>query len=466
MGKYYLAIDIGASSGRHIIAEKKNGKIVLEEIYRFSNGMEENDGSLCWNLDNLFSEIIAGLKKCKEIDKVPSYMGIDTWAVDYVLLDKDDNILGKTYGYRDNRNIGMDEEVYKVITKEDLYKRTGIQKLVFNTIFQLMSDKKNHPENLEKAETMLLIPDYFNYLLTGVKKAEYTNATTTQLVSPKTKDWDYELIEKLGFNLKIFMPIEKPGTLVGRFKEEIKNEIGFDCEVVLPATHDTGSAVAAVPFEEDGKVFISSGTWSLMGMERFDPDCSTESMKCNFTNEGGYDYRFRYLKNIMGLWMIQSVKKEWKEDLSFVEICKQASESTIDSIVDCDDDSFFAPKSMIEAVKAYCRKTNQQVPNTLGEIASVIYNSLAISYKNVVELLEKLTGEKFDSINIVGGGANADYLNKLTAKYSGKKVFAGPAEATAIGNIIVQMLYAEEFDNLQEARKCIHDSFDIKYYNN
>lgn len=464
MRKYYLAIDIGASSGRHIIAELVDGKIVLEEVYRFWNGMDSIGDSLCWNVDRLFREIINGLKKCKEIGKVPSYMGIDTWGVDYVLLDKDDNIVGEANGYRDNRTIGMDDKVYEIISLEDLYKRTGIQKQIFNTIYQLMAVKENNPEQMAKAESLLMIPDYFNFKLTGVKKTEYTNASTTQLLNPETKDWDYELIEMLGYNRQVFGEISEPGTKVGNFTETVKNEVGFDCEVVLTATHDTASAVLAVPTDDDNGIYISSGTWSLMGVERTEADCSLQSMKENFTNEGGYQYRFRYLKNIMGLWMIQSVKKEFSEEMSFGEICARASKETITSIVDCNNDCFLAPKSMIRAVKEFCADTKQQVPETVGEIAAVIYNSLAKCYGDTVQGVESVTGKKYDRIHVVGGGANAGYLNELTAKYTGKDVYAGPTEATALGNLLVQMMYAGDFSDVASARRCIKESFDIDVY--
>ena len=464
MSKYYLAIDIGASSGRHIIAEIVDGKIVLEEVYRFWNGMDEVDGSLCWDVNRLFNEIVTGLKKCKEIGKTPSYMGIDTWGVDYVLLDKDDKILGKTYGYRDSRTTGMDEEVYKIISQEDLYKRTGIQKAIFNTIYQLMDVKLNHPEDMVAAKTLLTIPDYFNFKLTGVKLAEYTETSTGQLLNPETKDWDYELIDMLGYNRDMFCKVTAPGVKVGNFTEEVKELVGFDCEVILPAMHDTGSAVLAVPTNDDNGIYISSGTWSLLGIERMEADCSLKSMEENFTNEGGYDYRFRYLKNIMGLWMIQSVKREFEEDLSFAEICSRASKETITSIVDCNDDCFLAPKSMIKAVQDFCAKTNQQVPETVGEIASVIYNSLAKCYADTIIGLEKVTGKTYDRIHVVGGGSNAGYLNELTAKYCKKPVHAGPTEATALGNLAVQMIYAGDLENLVAARNCIRDSFDIVVY--
>ncbi len=464
MSKYYLAIDIGASSGRHIIAEIVDGKIVLEEVYRFWNGMDEVDGSLCWDVDRLFREIVTGLQKCKEIGKIPSYMGIDTWGVDYVLLDKDDNILGKTYGYRDSRTTGMDEEVYKIISQEDLYQRTGIQKAIFNTIYQLMDVKLNHPEDMAAAKTLLTIPDYFNFKLTGAKLAEYTETSTGQLLNPETKDWDYELIDMLGYNRDMFCKVTAPGVKVGNFTDEVKELVGFDCEVILPAMHDTGSAVLAVPTNDDNAIYISSGTWSLLGIERMEADCSLKSMEENFTNEGGYNYRFRYLKNIMGLWMIQSVKREFEEDLSFAEICSRASQETITSIVDCNDDCFLAPKSMIQAVQDFCERTNQQVPKTVGEIASVIYNSLAKCYADTIIGLEKVTGKTYDRIHVVGGGANAGYLNELTAKYCKKPVHAGPTEATALGNLAVQMIYAGDVENLVAARNCIRDSFDIKIY--
>ena len=464
MEKYYLAVDIGASSGRHMLASMEDGRMKLEEIYRFPNGMDDVDGTLCWDVKRLFAEIKNGLKKCKELGKIPSFMGIDTWAVDYVLLDGEDKVLGDTVGYRDSRTNGMDEEVYETISLSALYARTGIQKQIFNTIYQLMAVKKSHPEYLEQAESMLMIPDYFDFLLTGVKKMEYTNATSTQLVDPKTNDWDYELIDMLGYNSKIFQPVSMPGTVVGSFTKEIQDEVGFDCTVVLPATHDTGSAVLAVPTNDDNAIYISSGTWSLMGIERKEADCSMASMQANFTNEGGYDHRFRFLKNIMGLWMIQSVKKEFEEDLSFGEICERASKENIASIVDCNDDCFFAPKSMIKAVQDFCANTNQQVPQTVGEISAVVYNSLAYCYGETVKEIEAITGNTYDTIYVVGGGANAGDLNELTAKYTGKKVSAGPTEATAIGNIAVQMLQDGVFADLPAARTCIEESFDIKYY--
>ena len=464
MKQYYLAIDIGASSGRHILGHMEDGKMVLEEIHRFPNGMREKDGHKCWDTEALFSAIVEGMKKCKEAGKIPVSMGIDTWAVDFVLLDKEDRMIGNAVGYRDSRTAGMDEKVYEIIPEESLYGRTGIQKQIFNTIYQLMAVKEQHPEALEQAESMLMIPEYFNFLLTGKKAAEYTNASTTQLVSPETKDWDYELIGMLGYPKRIFQKIEKPGTVLGSLTEELQREVGFDCKVILPATHDTGSAVMAVPTNEDNTIYISSGTWSLMGTELKEANCSAESKLHNFTNEGGYDYRFRYLKNIMGLWMIQSVRKELAPDQGFGEICEAASETVITSLVDCNADRFLAPENMTEEVQAACRENGEQVPEGIAEVASVIYNSLAKCYAQTITEIEEMSGITYDSIHVVGGGANAVYLNELTAKATGKTVYAGPTEATAIGNLTAQIIAAGELSDLQEARKCIFDSFEIKIY--
>ena len=465
MGNYYLAVDIGASSGRHMLASMEDGKMKLEEVYRFPNGMDNKNGTLCWDVDRLFTEIKNGLKKCKELGKIPATMGIDTWGVDYVLLDEKDQILGDTVGYRDSRTNGMDEKVYEKISLSALYERTGIQKQMFNTIYQLMAVKETHPEYLEQAKAILMIPDYFHFLLTGVKKNEYTNATTGQLVSPKTNDWDYELIDMLGYNKEMFQPVSMPGTVVGEFTQDIQNEVGFNCKVVLPATHDTGSAVLAVPTNDDNAIYISSGTWSLMGIERKEADCSLRSMQANFTNEGGYDHRFRYLKNIMGLWMIQSVRHEVNDAYSFAEICAMAEEAKdFPSRVDANDECFLSPDNMTEEVKDYCRRTGQKVPETLGEIATVIYTSLAECYAKTAKELEEMTGRTYSRIHIVGGGSNAGYLNELTAKATKKEIHAGPGEATAIGNITAQMLKAEEFKTIEEARTIIHESFGVKVY--
>lgn len=462
--KYHLAIDIGASSGRHILSHVENGRLILEEIYRFPNGMQEMDGQKCWDTEALFSQILTGMKKCSLLGKIPVSMGIDTWGVDFVLLDQNDCRIGNAVGYRDGRTTGMDTEVYQVIDEKQLYERTGIQKQIFNTIYQLQALKSKYPEQLNRAETMLMMPDYFNFLLTGIKRQEYTNATTGQLVNPNSKDWDYELIDLLGLPRKIFCQIEKPGTILGQLQQSVQEQVGYDCKVVLPATHDTGSAVVAVPASQENVIYISSGTWSLMGTELQEADCSEQSHSYNFTNEGGFDYRFRYLKNIMGLWMIQSVRNEIASDMSYGQICEGAANCKIGSIVDANDARFLAPSSMCEEVRKACQESGQQVPEGIYELACVIYNSLAQCYRRTIGEIEEITGVTYDRIYVVGGGSNADYLNQITAAACGVKLFAGPSEATAIGNIAVQMIALQEIADVYEARKMISDSFEIKEY--
>ena len=465
MQNYYLAVDIGASSGRHMLAHMENGHMQLEEVYRFENGMKSVDGKLLWDTKHLFAEIVNGMKRCKELGKVPTSMSIDTWAVDYVLLDENDEVLGDTYGYRDSRTSGMDEKVYEIIPEADLYARTGIQKQIFNTIYQLMAVKEKEPELLEKAKTFLMLPDYFQFLLTGNKVSEYTNATSTQLVSPTEKQWDKELIQMLGYPEDIFLPISLPGKEVGDLLPEIAEQVGFNCKVVLCASHDTGSAVMAMPVVEGNGLYISSGTWSLMGVELESARCDEASQKANFTNEGGYEYRFRYLKNIMGLWMIQSVRHELQDAYSFAELCEMAEAcKEFPTRVDVNDDSFLAPENMMQAIRDYCVKTEQSVPQTPGEFATVIYQSLADCYGATVKELEENTRKYYDAIHIIGGGSNAAYLNQLTANATGRTVYAGPGEATAIGNIMAQMIYAGVFKDLKEARNCVFKSFDVEAF--
>lgn len=461
--QYYLAIDIGASSGRHILGWLEDGKMYLEEIYRFKNGAEKCGDKLVWNHKGLFNSIVEGLKKCKEIGKIPVSIGIDTWGVDYALLDENDNLIGEVYSYRDERTLAVIDEVHSIVSEKETYERTGIQKQVFNTIYQLYCDKKSG--KMKNAKTFLMMPDFLHFLLTGRKRNEYTNASTTGLLNAKTRDWDIEIIEKLGFNKELFKPLSLPGTLVGGLKEEIKAEVGFDANVYVPATHDTASAVMAVP-SVDMPLYISSGTWSLMGIETPNENTSDIALESGFTNEGGYGKSVRFLKNIMGLWMIQCIKKEYNDKYSFTDFVDEARKAEgFDSIVDVNDLSFFAPKSMIDAVKDYCRKTNQKVPETVGEIVLCVYASLAKCYKLAVEQIEQITGVKFSTINIVGGGCQNVLLNELTAKYTGRTVVAGPVEATATGNLLSQMLAYGQIKSLEEGKEIIKKSFEIKEIN-
>jgi len=433
-------------------------ELMLEEIHRFPNEMKQKGGQLIWDIDLLFNEIITGLKKCREVGKIPSSVGIDTWGVDFVLLDAEMKMSSPAVAYRDKRTNGMYEETDRYIPDRTLYAKTGIQKLIFNTIYQLMAIKKQSPETLDLAHRLLFIPDYLHYLLSGVARTEYTIASTSGLLNAQSKIWDDEIISACKFPRKIFGEIVPPGTAIGELTQDIQKQVGFNCKVVMPASHDTASAVMAIPAVCDQPLYISSGTWSLMGVERPTPDCSHKSRIGNFTNEGGYGYRYRYLKNIMGLWMIQCVKKELGDKYSYTQLCDMAEESTNTAVVDANDPRFLAPDNMTQAIQDVCAETNQTVPQNAGDLAKVIYNSLAICYSRTAQELETLTGQTYDTIYIVGGGAKADYLNKLTAKHTTKTIKAGPSEATAIGNIAAQMIAAGVFENLNEVRAVIRAS--------
>ncbi len=477
---YYLAVDIGASSGRHILGCLDNGKIILEEVYRFDNIQVSKNGHDCWDIDMLFESIVVGIKKCGEIGKIPSSIAIDTWGVDYVLLDKNGDLVCDAVAYRDSRTIGMKEKLEAVLPFDKLYEKTGIQYQAFNTVYQLLSQKLSNPEHFDVAERFLMMPEYFNYKLTGVMMNEYTNASTTAMINAESKDWDDDILDAIGIPHRLFLRPMMPGTTVGNLTAEIADKVGFNSKVILCASHDTGSAFMAVPAENDTSVYISSGTWSLLGVENTKPLTGADSMQANFSNEGGYDYRFRYLKNIMGLWMIQSIRREIngisyvkgkgdknteKKNISFPELIAEARKcADFPSVVDVDKEIFLAPESMIEAVKHECKVTEQQIPETTGEIMQCVYNSLTDRYAEAIKQLESLTGKIYTHINIVGGGCQDTYLNEMTSKKTGLPVSAGPIEGTSLGNLIAQFIADGEFENLQSARNSIKESFDIKNY--
>lgn len=457
---YYLAVDIGASSGRHILANYNNGKLTLKEIYRFSNGAEKRGDKLIWNVDELFKNIVVGIKECKNQGIIPYSVGIDTWGVDYALLDENDNLIGEVYSYRDSRTDKSLLEVEKIIPFEESYKITGIQRAQYNTVYQLYADKMSG--KLAKAKTMLSIPDYLHYLLSGVKKNEYTHASTTGLLDAKTGDWSYEMIDKLGYPREIFGKLYAPGEVVGELKEEIQKEVGFNTKVVFPASHDTASAVMAVPAVKGCPLYISSGTWSLLGTELEAPITSKEAFEFNATNEGGFAGTIRFLRNITGMWAIQSVKKELGGKYSYDDLMNLAIEcNSTGSIVDLNDGRFLAPDSMIGAIKSYCEEKGLKVPESVGEIMDVIYKSLATIYAETVVATEKITGKTFEILNIVGGGSKDEYLNKLTKQYTGKRVLAGPTEGTAVGNLLAQIISAGEIKDLKEGREVVKNSFAV-----
>ncbi len=461
---WHLAVDIGASSGRHILGRLTGGHLELVEAYRFENKLQKKDGHLCWDTEALFAHILKGMRACKEAGKTPRTMGIDTWGVDFLLLDGEGRPLTDAVAYRDSRTRGVPEQFDKLLSPQALYARTGIQRVEFNTLYQLLALKRERPQALSQARRLLLTPDYLHYRLTGRMENEYTIATTTSLVNARTKTWDPELLELAGLPAHLFGEPLPPGTVLGPLLPEIAEAAGFSCQVVLPASHDTGSAFLAVPAQDEYGVTLSSGTWSLLGVENPAPITREESRLANFSNEGGYAYQSRYLKNIMGLWMLQSLRRE-AMPISFPELAGRAREAAgFPSRVDVNHESFLAPESMSAAVKAYCEATGQPVPETLGETAACVYSSLAQCYKEAVGQLSALTGKEYRRIHIVGGGSQDTYLNQLTADAANLPVYAGPTEGTALGNLLVQMIAAGEFTGIAQARACIRESFPIEKF--
>ncbi len=451
---YYLAIDIGASSGRHILGSINDGKLVLEEVYRFENGMKEENGTLIWDIESLFADVKAGIAKCKELGKIPKTVAIDTWGVDYVLLDSNKKELLPAVAYRDNRTKLAVEQVSEILPQEELYAITGIQKQNYNSIYQLYSDKQSG--KLDKAEYYLMMPEYLSFKLTGEIKNEYTEATTSNLVNAQTKEWDKDILKRLGIKESIFSPLSKPCSVVGDFTKEIADELGFNATVILCPSHDTASAVAACPVDDES-VYISSGTWSLVGTENLKPVLSQKALEANFTNEGGIEYRFRFLKNIMGMWLFQSIRKNLDKKYSYDEMMNMAMQSEFTELIDPTDEAFLAPENMIEAVRTYLNKP--ELP--LADVLSSVYHSLAASYDKTVKEIEQISGKEIKAIHIVGGGSKDMYLNRLTAERTGKKVYIGLMEATATGNLISQIMYAEN-KTLTEVRDIIKNTFNIK----
>ena len=426
--KYYLAIDIGASSGRHIVGWQEGVELKTQEVYRFPNGMKSSSHGLVWDTDEIFSHIKAGIKAAvQQFGKIQS-LAIDTWGVDYVLM-KDCEIVRPHYAYRNARTERTVAMVHALVPFEELYTRTGIQFASFNTIYQLYADKLSG--RLDGVTDFLMLPEYFAYLLTGVKRKEYTMATTTGLVNAKMRAFDGEMISRLGFP-NIFPSLFTTGTTVGALKQEISEEVGGQIEVKLCASHDTACAFEAVDCLADALI-LSSGTWSLLGAKIEKANTSESSRQCNFTNEGGVGY-VRYLKNIMGMWLVNGIVK--KHALSFPDAVELAEQSSYTQLFDVNDASLSAPEDMETAVRTLLK---HDPPQTLGDVLNSVYHSLAESYRLAVEEIEQALGRSFSKLYIVGGGAKHGYLNRLTQEYTGKHVIALPIEATAIGNLQCQM---------------------------
>ena len=450
---YYLAVDIGASSGRHILGCTVDGKLRLEEIYRFDNGVQTENGTLVWDAARLLREVKAGIAKCKAIGKLPKTVAVDTWGVDYVLLDRDGRECLPAVAYRDSRTAAVQADVHALLPPGTLYAHTGIQHQNFNTIYQLYCDKKSG--KLDSAAHFLMIPEYLSYKLTGVMKNEYTEASTTGLVNARTKAWDTEILNTLGIPEGLFSRLSVPGTVVGGFTEAVQAEVGFDATVLLAPSHDTAAAVAACPLDDES-VYLSSGTWSLIGTENAQPILTDAAQKANFTNEGGVEYRFRFLKNIMGMWLFQNIRKEIGKQYSYDDMMRLAMGSAYTKTFDCNDPTLNAPQSMCGAIRALL---GEDVP--LEDLLSSVYHSLAQSYRVAVESIEVLCGKTIRNILIVGGGSKDRYLNELTASVTGKTVLTGLSEATALGNLLSQIMYDKGL-SLSEARQIVKQSFEMK----
>ena len=466
--KTYLAVDIGASSGRHILGWLEDGKLKLSEVYRFKNGAVPRGGHRCWDIDGLCKSVVKGIAKCAEDEETenPVSVAIDTWGVDFVLLDENLKRIGEAVAYRDSRTEGVPEELDSVICFEELYARTGIQKQTFNSIYQLSALKKEAPEQLEKAEHFLMIPDFLSFHLTGVCANEYTEASTSALLNAEEKTWDTEILDRLEIPTKIFHPLKMAGEPLGGLTEAVQKKTGYDLLVRCAPSHDTASAFLAVPAKDENAAFLSSGTWSLLGVELEKPITTKESMAQNFTNEGGYQYRYRYLRNIMGLWMLQSIRRELGEtrfDFGTLSMLAKSADSYAGR-VDVNDQRFLAPHNMQEAVRLVLKENGFTETPTTAQVLACVYHSLADCYAESIKGLEKITGRKYTSLNIVGGGSQDAYLNQLTANATGLPVYAGPTEGTAIGNLVVQMIADGELTDVQHARDVIRKSFPIKVF--
>lgn len=456
----HIAVDIGASSGRLVAGELEQGKLTIEEIHRFSNGFTDKDGTAYWDIDHLFHEILVGLEKAKAQGCDQCTVGIDTWAVDYVLLDKNGERLQEVVSYRDDRTEQTMAKVFQHIPKQEIYEITGIQFLTFNTLYQLYEEDKNL---LQQTDKILMVPDYLNYRLTGNMHMETTNASTTQLLDVKERHFSERLLDLISLTKDHFAPFVEPGHVLGPLKKELYESFDLpECQIINVASHDTASAVVGTPGQGEHWAYISSGTWSLLGIETDQPVINQQALEANYTNEWGAFKTYRFLKNIMGMWIIQEVRRLLDNKYDYGELVVEAKKvEPFQQFIDFNEDRFLNPDHMIREIQNYCEETKQPIPTTPGELASAVYNNLAIIYAIELEELEAITKETIDHLYIVGGGGQNDLLNQLTADLSNKPVYIGPSEATAIGNIVMQMITSGKIADLQEARMFIADSFGL-----
>lgn len=467
---HFFTFDLGATSGRSILATLADGKLQLEELTRFPNKIIQVQGKYYWDIFALFEELKNGLKVVAARQLKIDAIGIDTWGVDFVYLGNDGSILSQPRSYRDPYTEGAPEAYFEKLSREEVYDLTGIQIMNFNSIFQLYAAKKENSSALAAAKDILFMPDALSYMLTGKKVCEYTIASTSQLLNLRKKEFEPKLFDVIGINPSLMQNIVMPGEIVGNILESVAQECGLDTNipVIAIAGHDTGSAVAATPAKNKNFAYLSSGTWSLMGIETEEPIISKETYDLNFTNEGGVDGTTRFLKNITGMWLLEQCRKEWNMNgrlYTYPQIVEMSnSVEGFQSMIDPDDVRFANPASMTRAIAAYCQESGQNIPANDAEFVRCIFDSLALKYRYVLECLQKLSPFKIEVLHIIGGGSQNALLNQATANSIGMPVIAGPAEATAIGNAMIQAKGLGVIGSLTEMRQLIADSFDTKVF--
>ncbi len=479
-GKNFVALDLGAESGRSVLGTLKDGKLTLEEKHRFANPTGRMRGHLCWNLMAQWEEIKTGIRKAAAADsrdeeqRRPTLhgIGIDTWGVDFGLIGADGDVLGNPVHYRDSRTDGMFEKAFAKVPKERIFDATGVQFMELNSLYQVLAMREYTPRLLEAAETLLFMPDLFNYLLTGVRKAEFSIATTSQMYDPRKKTWATDVLKALDLPTRLLPEIVPSGTTIGPVVRHVAEECNIGrVPVIATACHDTAAAVAAVPVDPaagDGWCYISSGTWSLMGVEIAEPIINEKSLAYNYTNEGGVGGTIRFLKNIMGLWLVQECRRHFTREgheHSYSELTQMAARSKgFGAVIDPDHKPFLSPGDMPAKIDQFCKDTRQRTPNTRGDYVRTCLESLALTYRRTLEGLEDVLGRKIGAIHIVGGGCQNELLNQMTADACRRPVLAGPVEATAAGNLLVQAMATGDVQNLAEARAIVRNSFDVKRY--
>jgi rhamnulokinase len=466
----FIAFDLGASSGRAILGTLKDQKINLKDIHRFNNSMLHLHGNYYWNVFGLFEELKEGLNKCfMELKICPESIGVDTWGVDFGLLDSSGRLLGIPYAYRDHRNTKAMEEIHQIIPKEEIYRLTGIAMWPFNSIYQLFAWKRHQPDVLKIADNLLFIPDIFNYFFSGIKSTDYTFASTSQLINAYSRNWEPSLFEKLGLPAQIMNEIVEPGNVIGKLTSDLAQQMDIkELSVVAVGSHDTASAIVAVPAEGDNWAYISSGTWSLMGIESETPVISDKTFLFNLTNEGGVGKRIRLLKNIMGLWLLQECRRIWTDSghaytfSKLIELAKIAKPFL--SIIDPDWMKFYNPEDMTEEIREFCKMTGQPEPSGHGQTVRIILEGLAFKYRLVLDQLREVSGKSLEKIHIIGGGSQNELLSQFTANATGVPVVTGPAEATAAGNLMVQAMAKGFVSDIDGIREVVRNSFGLKTF--